>query len=74
MKVNITVDEKGLDVIRKSLRMLRVYGKQEPSVITDDDLKRAKTLTRSIDIGLTKNQNLPTLEDSKCIEGSNCDY
>ena len=41
-EVRIKVDLKSLDLIRKSLRMLRVYGKQEPAIITDDDLKDAK--------------------------------
>jgi hypothetical protein len=74
-EIKIKVDTKGLDLIRKSLRMLRVYGKQEPSIITDDDLKDAKVLTRAIDIGLTKDQELPVeSDDSKCIDGSNCDW
>lgn len=74
-EVRIKVDIKGLDLIRKSLRMLRVYGKQEPSIITDDDLKDAKTLTRAIDIGLTKDQELAVeSDDSKCIDGSNCEW
>lgn len=77
-EIRIKVDLKGLDLIRKSLRMLRVYGKQEPAIITDDDLKDAKTLTRAIDIGLTKDQEDQELpvgsDDSKCIDGSNCDW
>lgn len=73
--VNVTTDQKGVDILLKGLRLVRVYQERESSWISPEDKIDAKTLTDKIESALRKSKSVKTLvEDPKCDPDTNCDW
>ena len=81
MKVIINADTPTLDVIKKGLRLVRVYQGQEASWITPVDADNAKELSKMIDdqsaeyhrANRTKKE-VPVMPAVKCDPDTNCDW
>jgi len=74
-QVNVTTDKKGIDLILKALRLVRVYQEREASWITPEDKIDAKTLTDRIEVGIRKAEKEKVLtENPKCDPDTNCDW
>lgn len=77
-KVKINADMEALDLIKKGLRLIRVYQAQESSWLDIEDVSGAKALTNHIDKAIenhTKKDSTPVMnDDPKCDPDANCDW
>lgn len=74
MDINVKTDEKGVNLLLKGLRLVRVYQEREASWISPDDKIDAKTLTDKIDKAFRKSKDTKVFIDPKCDPDSNCDF
>ena len=74
MRINVKTDEKGVNLILKGLRLVRVYQERESSWITPEDKIDAKTLTDKIDKAFRNHKDSKVFIDPKCDADSNCDF